>query len=101
MQVTHGVDIWAPVTGHNCSVRSSCNGGQVVNRVVGFLVARVGLNLQGAEVLDVRGRRSGEVRSVVVNPLEIGGELYFVSARRERASCGEDVTSGRFRFMRS
>jgi deazaflavin-dependent oxidoreductase (nitroreductase family) len=48
-----------------------------------FLVGTVGLNLQGAEVLDVRGRKSGETRSLVVNPLAIGGETYLMSARGE------------------
>lgn len=55
----------------------------VSNTVMEFLVGTVGLPLMGAEVLDVRGRTSGRVRSVVVNPLEIDGVTYLMSARGE------------------
>lgn len=55
----------------------------VSNTVMGFLVGTVGLPLMGAEVLDVRGRASGELRSVVVNPLEFDGATYLMSARGE------------------
>jgi deazaflavin-dependent oxidoreductase (nitroreductase family) len=55
----------------------------ISNTVMEFLVGTVGLPLMGAEVLDVRGRRSGELRSVVVNPLEVGGMTYLMSARGE------------------
>jgi deazaflavin-dependent oxidoreductase (nitroreductase family) len=53
------------------------------NKIVGFLVGTLGLNLQGAEVLEVRGRKSGEIRALVVNPLELGGTTYLMSARGE------------------
>jgi deazaflavin-dependent oxidoreductase (nitroreductase family) len=56
---------------------------RIVNALLMFLVGTVGLNLQGAEVLDVRGRRSGKIRSLVVNPLEMDGETYLMSARGE------------------
>lgn len=55
----------------------------ISNTVMEFLVGTVGLPLMGAEVLDVRGRESGEVRSVVVNPLEVDGRTYLMSARGE------------------
>lgn len=55
----------------------------ISNTVMGFLVGTVGLPLMGAEVLDVRGRKSGVARSVVVNPLEIDGTTYLMSARGE------------------
>ncbi len=55
----------------------------ISNTVMEFLVGRIGLPLMGAEVLEVRGRKSGEVRSVVVNPLEFGGATYVMSARGE------------------
>ena len=55
----------------------------ISNAVVGFLVGTVGLPLMGAEMLDVRGRRSGVARSVAVNPLEVDGLTYLMSARGE------------------
>ena len=55
----------------------------ISNAVMGFLVGTVGVPLMGAEVLDVRGRKSGVSRSVVVNPLEIDGTTYLMSARGE------------------
>lgn len=55
----------------------------ISNTVVEFLVGTVGVPLMGAEVLDVRGRKSGVARSVVVNPLEVNGDTYLLSARGE------------------
>lgn len=52
-----------------------------MNDVPTFLVGKLGLNLQGAMVLTVHGRKSGEPRSVVVNPLELSGKMYLVSPR--------------------
>lgn len=46
-------------------------------------IGAMGLNLQGAEVLEVRGRKSGIERSVVVNPLYLDGRVYLMSARGE------------------
>jgi deazaflavin-dependent oxidoreductase (nitroreductase family) len=57
--------------------------GRISNSVMTFVVGTVGLNFQGADVLTVRGRKSGELRSLVVNPLEIDGETYLMSARGE------------------
>lgn len=62
---------------------ASTSWGRISNSVMTFLVGTVGLNLQSAEVLDVRGRKSGETRSLVVNPLEIDGGTYLLSARGE------------------
>lgn len=53
------------------------------NDIPTFLVGKLGLNLQGARVLTVRGRKSGAPRSVVVNPLELDGALYLMSPRGE------------------
>lgn len=55
----------------------------ISNTVVEFVVGTVGVPLMGAEVLDVRGRRSGVARSVVVNLLDLGGQVYLLSARGE------------------
>lgn len=56
---------------------------QLGNRIALFLVGTLGLNLQGAEVLTVLGRKSGQPRSLVVNPLEVEGQRYLLSARGE------------------
>jgi deazaflavin-dependent oxidoreductase (nitroreductase family) len=57
--------------------------GQIANSAVRFLVRTLGINLQGAEVLEVRGRKSGQVRSTVVNPVEVDGVRYLFSPRGE------------------
>ena len=52
----------------------------VFNSIVAGL-AKAGVNLYGAQVLSVRGRTSGEMRSNPVNPLAFQGERYLVAAR--------------------
>ena len=52
----------------------------VGNRAVRRL-ARMGFSPRGLRELRVRGRRSGEVRSVVVNLLELDGRRYLVAPR--------------------
>ncbi|MDQ2756263.1 MAG: nitroreductase family deazaflavin-dependent oxidoreductase [Actinomycetota bacterium] len=44
-------------------------------------LTRHGISLLGSRVLTVRGRRTGEARSVPVNLLEVGGERYLVAPR--------------------
>ena len=56
---------------------------RVVNPVVGFLAGRLGLGLKGAQVLAVRGRKSGEWHRIPVNPLTLGGQRYLVAPRGE------------------
>lgn len=58
---------------------------RISNELARFLVGTLGLNLQGAEVLVLRGRKTGKSRSLVVNPLEIDGETYLMSARGQSA----------------
>ncbi|MCO5216829.1 MAG: nitroreductase/quinone reductase family protein [Thermomicrobiales bacterium] len=53
------------------------------NIVFGFLVGKLGLNLQGAEMLTVIGRKSGQPHTFPVNPLDFEGERYLLSARGE------------------
>lgn len=55
------------------------------NAVVGFLVGKLGLNLLGAAVLEVRGRRSGEPHRVPVNPVTVDGVRYLFAPRGETA----------------
>ncbi|MDA8032596.1 MAG: nitroreductase/quinone reductase family protein [Actinomycetota bacterium] len=77
---------------------------KVLNRAVAC-VTRLGVGVRGSRVLEVRGRRSGEVRRTPVNLLMVGGTPYLVSPRGEgqwvrnvRAAGGElDLVVGRHR----
>jgi deazaflavin-dependent oxidoreductase (nitroreductase family) len=53
------------------------------NAIVGFLVDTLGLNLKGAEVLEVRGRKTGEPHRVPVNPVMVDGVRYLFAPRGE------------------
>jgi deazaflavin-dependent oxidoreductase (nitroreductase family) len=44
-------------------------------------VTRLGLSVRGSRVLHVRGRASGEWRTVPVNPLTLDGRQYLVAPR--------------------
>jgi deazaflavin-dependent oxidoreductase (nitroreductase family) len=50
------------------------------NRVAQWLTAR-GVSLMGSRVLAVRGRRSGDVRTTVVNLFSHEGERYLLAPR--------------------
>jgi deazaflavin-dependent oxidoreductase (nitroreductase family) len=52
----------------------------LLNQAVGWLAGR-GVSLWGSRLLAVRGRRSGEWRTVPVNPLTHGGARYLVAPR--------------------
>ena len=74
-------------------------------RVFNPMVARLtrwGISLKGSRVLEVRGRTSGELRSTVVNLLEVDGARYLVAPRGEtqwvrnlRAAGGGTLRVGR------
>jgi deazaflavin-dependent oxidoreductase (nitroreductase family) len=53
---------------------------KVFNPAVAFLTRR-GISVQGTRILEVRGRRSGELRRTVVNLLELDGERFLVAPR--------------------
>lgn len=53
------------------------------NAAVGWLIGRLGRSPGGAQLLEVRGRKSGQVRSTPVNPLQLDGKRYLVSPRGE------------------
>lgn len=57
--------------------------GRVVRATSALAAALVrrGLPLFGAEVLAVRGRRSGQWRTVPVNPVPLEGTIYLVAPR--------------------
>jgi deazaflavin-dependent oxidoreductase (nitroreductase family) len=76
---------------------------RAINRFVSW-VASIGLTPSKTVTLEVKGRRSGQVRSTVVNWVEHEGERYFVSPRGEaewvrnvRAAGGEAVIRRRGR----
>lgn len=50
------------------------------NRLAGRLT-RMGLSLWGSRELRVVGRRSGQVRTTIVNLLEVDGQQYLVAPR--------------------
>ncbi len=53
---------------------------RAINRLMSWL-ASIGLTPSKTVTLEVKGRRSGQVRSTVVNWVEHEGERYFVSPR--------------------
>ncbi|MEV5987940.1 nitroreductase family deazaflavin-dependent oxidoreductase [Streptomyces sp. NPDC052051] len=71
------------------------------NNAIGWL-ARHGISLAGAAELSVRGRTSGELRRIPVNPHTYEGTQYLVSARGHsqwvrnmRAAGGGELRVGR------
>ncbi|MGH9298582.1 MAG: nitroreductase family deazaflavin-dependent oxidoreductase [Acidimicrobiales bacterium] len=54
----------------------------VFNKMVAGLT-RLGISVFGSRVLEVRGRKTGEVRRTPVNLLTLDGALYLVSPRGE------------------
>ena len=57
-------------------------GTRVFNGVLTVL-ARLGISVYGSQMLAVRGRTTGEVRVVPVNPLTFQGARYLVAPRGE------------------
>lgn len=55
----------------------------VLNPVITVLAGKLGLDMRGAWVLTVPGRRTGQPRSVPVNLLVLNGERYLVAPRGE------------------
>lgn len=44
-------------------------------------LTKLGLSIKGTRVLAVRGRRSGEWRTIVLNPITVDGVRYLVAPR--------------------
>lgn len=68
------------------------------------LVTNLGLSVRGSRILVVRGRKSGQIRSTPVNPLDMDGKRYLVAPRGEtqwvrnlRAARGGELRLGRNR----
>src|SRR5258708_14961939 len=65
------------------------------------LLTNLGVSMRGSRILVVRGRKSGQIRTTPVNPLEIGGKRYLVAPRGEtesvrnlRAALGGELRPG-------
>lgn len=56
---------------------------KVANGAVAFLIRRLGKSPSGAQLLEVRGRKTGKVQTVPVNPIEADGNRYLVAPRGE------------------
>ena len=68
------------------------------------LLTNLGVSVRGSRILVARGRKSGQIRTTPVNPLEIGGKRYLVAPRGEtdwvrnlRAARGGELRLGRHR----
>ena len=68
------------------------------------LLTNLGVSVRGSRILVGRGRKSGQIRTTPVNPLEIGGKRYLVAPRGEtewvrnlRAARGGELRLGRQR----
>jgi hypothetical protein len=57
----------------------------VFNPVVSLLT-NLGVSVRGSRILVVRGRKSGQIRTTPVNPLEIGGKRYLVAPEAQLTS---------------
>lgn len=58
---------------------------RIINPTINVLVERIGISVGGVEILAVRGRSSGEIRKVPVNPLPYEGKWYLFSPRGDSA----------------
>ena len=50
------------------------------NKLVAGLT-KLGISVMGSRILSVRGRKSGEWRSIPVNPLTVNGQRYLIAPR--------------------
>lgn len=73
----------------------------VFNRMI-LVLTKLGVSVWGARILRLRGRTSGELRSVPVNVLTLDGSEYLVAPRGEtqwvrnlRAAGGGELVIGR------
>ena len=55
---------------------------RLVNPLIATLT-KLGLSVRGSHVLVVRGRRTGKMQEVPVNPVEVDGMRYLVAPRGE------------------
>jgi deazaflavin-dependent oxidoreductase (nitroreductase family) len=55
---------------------------RIINPLI-IALTKLGLSVRGAHVLAVRGRQTGKVQEVPVNPVEVEGTRYLVAPRGE------------------
>jgi deazaflavin-dependent oxidoreductase (nitroreductase family) len=55
-------------------------GARAVNRLYGWL-ANLGLGPSYSYLLQIKGRRTGQIRSIPVNVLSLGGKIFLISTR--------------------
>ena len=54
----------------------------IINPIIAAL-AKLGFSVRGSQVLAVRGRKTGKVQQVPVNPIEVDAVRYLVAPRGE------------------
>jgi len=54
----------------------------VFNKLIGAMT-KAGVSMRGSRILAVKGRRSGQWRTIPVNPLTLGSERFLVAPRGE------------------
>lgn len=54
---------------------------RVLNPLVKFIVGPLGIQMRGGQLLTVVGRKSGQPKSVPVNPMTFNGKRYLVAPR--------------------
>jgi deazaflavin-dependent oxidoreductase (nitroreductase family) len=54
---------------------------RIMNPLIMLIGKTTGLTMKNTETLSVPGRKSGEMRSVPVSPIEVDGERYLVAPR--------------------
>ncbi len=91
----------APLTSSDVRYVRPTRSTALMNRAVRRLV-RMGISVWGARDLRVKGRKSGEIRSTVVNLLDLDGQQYLVAPRGTtewvknlRAAGGGELRVGR------
>jgi deazaflavin-dependent oxidoreductase (nitroreductase family) len=92
------VETGNPATAHFERKRPGWFTAHVFNRVVAGL-ARLGVSMFGARVLEVRGRSSGALRRTPVNLLTYAGERYLVAPRGETQWARNLRVSGEGRLL--
>ena len=55
----------------------------IANPIIKF-ITNVGVSLRGSRILAVLGRKSGQIRTTPVNPLEVGGARHPGAPRQHR-----------------
>ena len=75
---------------------------KVANPLMTFTVQKLGIRPGGMSILAVKGRKTGRINKIPVNPVRVDGETYLVSprgatqwARNIRVAGGGELSPGR------